>query len=67
MPDSPAAGAGLLVDDVITSIDGADVSSMTALVLALRSHDPGDVVEIVLRIGKPQTCTVTAAPSKDQP
>jgi S1-C subfamily serine protease len=65
--DSPAALAGLLVDDVITAIDGAPVSSMTALVLALRSHDPGDLVEIgYLRAGEPSTCTVTLT-EKDHP
>jgi serine protease Do len=65
--DSPAQQAGLLVDDVITSVDGTDVSSMTGLVLVLRSHDPGDVVDIAyLRDGQPQTCTVTLA-EKDHP
>jgi putative serine protease PepD len=64
---SPAAVAGLLVDDVITSIDGAPVSSMTGLVLALRSHEPGDLVQIdYLRDGEPHTCTVTLA-EKDHP
>jgi putative serine protease PepD len=65
--DSPAQQAGLLVDDVITSVDGTDVSSMTGLVLVLRSHDPGDVVNVdYLRDGEPHTCTVTLA-EKDHP
>ena len=64
---SPAAGAGLLADDVITSVDGVHVASMSALVLALRSHDPGDQVEITyLRAGEPHTCTVTLT-EKDRP
>jgi S1-C subfamily serine protease len=60
LPGSPAASAGLLADDVITSIGGTPISSMTGLVLALRSHDPGDVVDVAyLRAGEPHTCTVT--------
>jgi S1-C subfamily serine protease len=64
---SPAAGAGLLADDVITAIDGTPISSMTGLVLALRSHDPGDVVAIdYVRDGENHTCTVTLS-EKDHP
>jgi S1-C subfamily serine protease len=67
MPDSPAAVAGLLVDDVITDIDGVNVSSMTGLVLALRSHNPGDVVQIAyLRAGEHHSCTATLA-ERDHP
>ena len=65
--ESPAAIGGLLVDDVITSIDADPVSSMTGLVLALRSHEPGDLVQIAyLRAGEQQTCTVTLT-EKDRP
>jgi S1-C subfamily serine protease len=43
---SPAALAGLEEDDVIVSVEGEDVESMSALIVALRSHDPGDKVHI---------------------
>jgi S1-C subfamily serine protease len=43
---SPAARAGLADDDVITKVDGADVGSIQTLVVELRDHEPGDVVEV---------------------
>ena len=53
-PDSPAAKAGVQVRDVITSIEGKTVTSMSALVVALRTRKPGQVVTIGLsRDGKP--------------
>ena len=53
-PDSPAAKAGVQVRDVITSIEGKAVTSMSALVVALRTRKPGQVVTIGLnRDGKP--------------
>jgi S1-C subfamily serine protease len=59
---SPAAQAGLATDDVIISIDGMKVSSMSAFVVALRGHHPGDSVSIgVMRGEQPQTMVVTLA------
>jgi serine protease Do len=43
---SPAARAGIAVSDVITQIDGRDVSSMGSLVADLGVHRPGDWVSI---------------------
>ncbi|HEX4821105.1 MAG TPA: trypsin-like peptidase domain-containing protein [Acidimicrobiales bacterium] len=59
---SPAAEAGLAADDVIISIDGTKISSMSAFVVALRGHHPGDAVALeVMRGAQPQTMTVTLA------
>jgi S1-C subfamily serine protease len=44
--NSPASAAGLLAGDVIVSIDGQPVGSMAAMVVALRSHKPGDRVTV---------------------
>ncbi|HEV3227046.1 MAG TPA: trypsin-like peptidase domain-containing protein [Acidimicrobiales bacterium] len=58
--DSPAKQAGLLPDDVITSLDGAKITSMTAFVVALRAHHPGDLLTLeVMRSNSLQTITIT--------
>lgn len=44
--DSPASQAGLQVGDVITSIDGEPLGSMSALVVAVRTRMPDDVVAL---------------------
>jgi S1-C subfamily serine protease len=57
---SPAAEAGVKERDVITSVEGKRVSSMSALVVALRTRKPGQVVTIeLLRDGKPVQVKVT--------
>jgi S1-C subfamily serine protease len=62
LEDSPADDAGLEAKDVILSVDGKEVDSMSALIVTLRSHDPGDKVRLgVLRDGKRQAMTVTLA------
>jgi S1-C subfamily serine protease len=45
---SPAAVAGVAPADVIVGVEGQEVASMSALVLALRGRDPGD--EVVLDV-----------------
>jgi S1-C subfamily serine protease len=45
-PDSPAATAGLLADDVITHVGANRVRTASALVVALREHRPGETVVI---------------------
>jgi putative serine protease PepD len=60
--DSPAAKAGVQERDVITSIEGKPVTSMSALVIALRTRKPGQVVTIGLsRDGKPLKVQATLA------
>lgn len=56
---SPAERAGLRGDDVITRIGGMDVPDLQAMTNALRSHKPGDTVDIVIRRG-PETTTLRA-------
>jgi S1-C subfamily serine protease len=57
---SPAALAGLQSDDVITSVDGHHVSSMSSFVVALRGHHPGDSITIeVIRQAQAQIMTIT--------
>ncbi|HEU5170926.1 MAG TPA: M28 family peptidase [Gemmatimonadales bacterium] len=56
---SPAEKAGLRADDVITRIGERDTPDLEAMTQALRSHRPGDVVEIVVRRGDTLT-TLTA-------
>jgi S1-C subfamily serine protease len=59
-PNSPASKAGIAVRDVITSIDGKPITSMAALVVALRSRRPGQVVTVgMMHDGKPRTLRVT--------
>jgi len=52
---SPAEKAGLRGDDIITRIGTMDVTDLQAMTDALRSHKPGDTVEIVIRRGSEVT------------
>jgi membrane-associated protease RseP (regulator of RpoE activity) len=52
---SPAERAGLRGDDIITRIGTTEVPNLEAMWAALRSHQPGDVVEIVVRRGNQVT------------
>jgi C-terminal processing protease CtpA/Prc len=45
---SPAAAGGLLIGDVILSIDGEPVESADALTDMVQTHTPGDVVSVVV-------------------
>jgi putative serine protease PepD len=50
---TPAADAGLEQGDVVTRIDGKRVNDGIDLIVAIRSHQPGEVVDLqVLRGGK---------------
>ena len=61
-PDSPAAKGGLRADDVVVSVDGNDVTSMSGLVVALRSKNVGDEVTLtVVRDGKREQLKVKLA------
>jgi len=56
---SPAEQAGLRGDDIITRIGNMNVPDLQAMTDALRSHQPGDTVDIVVRRGD-ATTTVRA-------
>jgi acetylornithine deacetylase/succinyl-diaminopimelate desuccinylase-like protein len=52
---SPAEKAGLRGDDIITRIGEMNVPDLQAMTDALRSHQPGDTVDIVVRRGNAET------------
>ncbi len=52
---SPAEKAGLRGDDIITRIGEMNVPDLQAMTDALRSHQPGDTVDIVVRRGNVET------------
>lgn len=59
-PDTPAEEAGLEKGDVITEVDGDRVTDGIALIVAIRSHRPGEEVEFTIeRGGDEQTLTIT--------
>jgi putative serine protease PepD len=59
MPDTPAERAGLLKDDIITAVDDKPVNDGIALIVAIRTHLPGETVEMsVLRGGDEQVVEV---------
>jgi putative serine protease PepD len=63
-PGSPADQAGIRAGDVITAVDGKDVSSSADLVAALRGHKPGDSVSVTWsRQGSQHTAKVQLAGS----
>jgi len=56
---SPAAKAGLQKGDVLVKIAGGEVVDLASFTHELRSHDPGDLVEVlVLRAGNQLSFTV---------
>ncbi|HEU4865602.1 MAG TPA: trypsin-like peptidase domain-containing protein [Actinomycetota bacterium] len=60
VPDGPAEAAGVEVGDVIVSFGGDPVSTSIELGEAIRSHDPGEVVdvEVIRADGERVTLTV---------
>jgi putative serine protease PepD len=60
VPDGPAALAGLAEGDVVVALDGVQITSMSSLVVALRTHGDGDVVTLTfIRDGAQRVATVT--------
>jgi len=47
-PEGPAARAGLREGDVLVAMAGEPVTDLATFTAALRRHDPGDVVEVVV-------------------
>jgi S1-C subfamily serine protease len=61
-PDGPADRAGVQVDDVVETIDGRAVSSLTDLLNEVDRHAPGDSVTLtILRSGARGPVTVQLA------
>ncbi|MFC5266943.1 S1C family serine protease [Kribbella qitaiheensis] len=57
---SPAQRAGIRIGDVVTSINNQVVETAEALIVAIRTHQPGENVRLEFeRAGKPREVTVT--------
>jgi len=64
--DTPAAQAGIEVGDVIVAVDGVAIDGERTLERIIRSHRPGDGVEITLwRSGRERTVSVRLAQNPD--
>jgi len=58
----PAAKAGLQAGDVVTAINGTPVSTTEALIATVRTHQPGEKVQVTYRRGgTTRTASVTLA------
>ena len=58
--DGPADKAGIKVGDVITAVNGEEISSADGMILAVRSHNIGDTITVtVVRDGESQDIAVT--------
>lgn len=51
MPESPADQAGLLMEDVILSVDGESVADSEVLIAMVRAKAPGDVITLEIQRG----------------
>ena len=57
-PDTPAEAAGLAPGDLIVAIDGEEVAGSEEVRDAVRSHEPGDEIELEIeRDGETRTVT----------
>ena len=60
MSDTPADQSGLQKGDVITEVNGQRVTDGIALIVAIRSYQPGETIDFTLtRDGEEQTVEVT--------
>ena len=48
-PDSPAERAGLQRNDVVMAVDGEPVNDGISLIVAIRTHVPGENIELTVR------------------
>jgi putative serine protease PepD len=59
-PDTPAQKAGLRKDDVVTAVEGERVTDGIALIVAIRTHQPGETIEFTVeRGGEERTIRIT--------
>ncbi|HEX5861488.1 MAG TPA: trypsin-like peptidase domain-containing protein [Nocardioides sp.] len=62
MPDTPAQDAGLRKNDVVTAVEGDRVTDGIALIVAIRTHQPGETLEFTIeRGGEERTIQITLA------
>jgi S1-C subfamily serine protease len=67
-PQSPAARGGLKVQDVVTAVEAAPISTMDELTMLVRRHEPGDQIELtVVRSGTVRTVKVRLDQAPNQP
>jgi putative serine protease PepD len=60
LKDSPAQDAGLENGDLITHVNGVRVTDGIGLIVAIRTHQPGETIEFTIeRDGEDQTIAVT--------
>ena len=58
--DTPAAESGLQKGDVVVEVNGERVTDGIALIVAIRSHQPGETLEFTVeRDGRERTIKVT--------
>ncbi len=58
--DTPAQEAGLRKDDVVTAVEGERVTDGIALIVAIRTHQPGETIEFTVeRGGEERTIRIT--------
>jgi len=62
--DGPAAAAGLRGGDIVVAVDAQPIGSMSAMVVALRRHRPGDSVAISYVRGDEQQVTLVSLAEK---
>jgi putative serine protease PepD len=57
--DAPAEAAGLEAGDVVVEVDGQRVTDSISLIVTIRTHQPGEVIELVyLRDGRERTARI---------
>jgi S1-C subfamily serine protease len=67
-PEGPAARGGVKVQDVVTAVEAAPISSMHELTMLVRRHEPGDHIELtVVRSGAARTVKVRLDQAPDHP
>jgi putative serine protease PepD len=60
LPDTPAEEAGLEKGDIVIAVDGERVTDGIALIVAIRSHQPGETLEFTyVRGGDEQNTEIT--------
>ena len=64
---SPAEAAGILVGDVLTSVDGERVSDFRGLWRSLRGKDSGETVSVELRRGSSSLSLPVVVEERDRP
>jgi serine protease Do len=66
LPDSPAAKAGLVQDDVITAVDGKPALHSDVVVRAVQAHQVGQTIRVSgMRNGAPREFQLMAAEAPD--